>query len=388
MKLLFVHGIRVIKCEGKHYFDASYSAGVFERYFKYFDEITFLSRMVEDENAKNILEPVLDNRIIFEGISSYTELFNPETKKRIEKIVEQADAVIVRLPCDLAEVVQNIAQKSGKPVIAEVVACSFGALWYHSWKGRLVSGIYYFRLKKQVKKADHVMYVTQSFLQNRYPASGDYIGISDVDIGELEAEALKKRLLKIKDYSKDKKIILGTIGAVYVKYKGQRYVLKAMASLIKKGYNLEYQMVGGGTPTKLIKLAERLGIKDRIIFTGSLKHEDVFRWLDTIDIYVQPSDIEGLPRSMVEALSRACPMIGTRVGGIPELIEDKWTFKRKDIKGLEKVLEQMINANLHEIAQINYEKAKEYTNSSLNPRRDSYYKQVLKKHNMLAEDAN
>lgn len=383
MRLLFVHGIRVIEWEGKHYFDASYSVGVFERYFKYFDEITFLSRSVEDEGAKNTLAPVMDKRISFEGIRSYADLLKPETKERIKRSVEQADVVIVRLPCDLAEVVQNIAQQQGKPVIAEVVGCSFGALWYHSWKGRVVSPYYYLRLKRQVKKADHVMYVTQSFLQKRYPAKGDYIGISDVDIGELEPEALEKRLIKINSYSKDNKIVLGTIGAVYVKYKGQRYVLKAMASLIKKGYNLEYQMVGGGNPQKLKKLAQKLGIEDRVVFTGSLKHEDIFRWLDTIDIYLQPSDIEGLPRSMVEALSRACPMIGTSVGGIPELIEDKWTFKRKDVKGLEKVLEKMINADLQEIAQINFEKAREYTNSSLNPRRDSYYRKVLKKYNML-----
>lgn len=62
------------------------------------------------------------------------------------------------------------------------------------------------------------------------------------------------------------------------------------------------------------------GVADRVVFKGQMKHQQVLEWIDSLDIYIQPSMQEGLPRALIEAMSRACPAIGSSTGGIPELL--------------------------------------------------------------------
>ena len=57
-------------------------------------------------------------------------------------------------------------------------------------------------------------------------------------------------------------------------------------------------------------------------FAGSLPRAEVFRRIDACDLFVMPSRTEGLPRALVEAMARAAPAIGSRVGGIADLLED------------------------------------------------------------------
>ena len=68
-------------------------------------------------------------------------------------------------------------------------------------------------------------------------------------------------------------------------------------------------------------LARDLKIQDRVEFRGNLPAGDaVFAELDQADLFVLPSRQEGLPRAAIEAMARGLPCIGSRVGGIPELI--------------------------------------------------------------------
>ncbi len=84
-------------------------------------------------------------------------------------------------------------------------------------------------------------------------------------------------------------------------------------------------MVGGGrclsgNGEKAGRL--KLNIADRVEFLGEISSgRSIFEFLDSIDLFVMPSRAEGLPRALVEALSRGCPCIASTVGGIPELLE-------------------------------------------------------------------
>ena len=113
-----------------------------------------------------------------------------------------------------------------------------------------------------------------------------------------------------------------------VKWKGQKYVIKAIADLKNKGITgIEYQLIGSGTGKKLIRYAKKLGVENEVKVIGALPHSEVWKWYDSIDVYVQPSFSEGLCRSIVEAMSRACPIICSDVGGNYELIEKDFLFQ-------------------------------------------------------------
>ena len=73
----------------------------------------------------------------------------------------------------------------------------------------------------------------------------------------------------------------------------------------------------------LEKQARELGIIDRVLFTG-WRH-DLPRICADLDVLVVSSDNEGTPVSAIEAMAAGCPVVATRVGGLPDLIEDHKT---------------------------------------------------------------
>src|SRR5699024_6103659 len=100
--------------------------------------------------------------------------------------------------------------------------------------------------KKTVKNADYAVYVTNEYLQNKYPNQRKTTNVSNVSLKEFDDSVFKKRLRKIKKSENDK-IILGTAAAVDVVYKGQKYIIETLGKLKKEGItNYEYQLTGGG----------------------------------------------------------------------------------------------------------------------------------------------
>ena len=81
-------------------------------------------------------------------------------------------------------------------------------------------------------------------------------------------------------------------------------------------------MIVGDGPAResLDKYSRELGLQDKVIFTG-YRH-DIPRMLAAMDIFVLPSLVEGIPVSLLEAMAMEKPIVASRVGGIPEVIQD------------------------------------------------------------------
>ena len=107
-------------------------------------------------------------------------------------------------------------------------------------------------------------------------------------------------------------------------------------------------------------------------FKGVKPHDEVLQWMDTLDLYIQPSNTEGLPRSLIEAMSRGCPCVGSDAGGIPELLDPSCIFKKKNIGDLIKVIQYVIN-NMRACSDMCYEKAKEYKIQTIVKRRNEFF---------------
>ena len=231
------------------------------------------------------------------------------------------------MPSTIGFLAIDYAKKYKKPYLVEVVACPWDAFWNHSFKGKLFAPYMYYSTKRRVRNAKYVVYVTNEFLQKGYPTNGQNTNCSNVALMEFDNNVLGKRLDKIKSMQEASKIIIGTTAAVNVRHKGQQYVIKALGKLKKQGIaNYEYQLIGGGNQSYLKTIAEKYDVLEQVKFLGPVPHNEVFDWLDTIDIYVQPSRQEGLPRALIEAMSRGLPAFGANTAGIPELIEDEFIF--------------------------------------------------------------
>ena len=169
------------------------------------------------------------------------------------------------------------------------------------------------------------------------------------------------------------------MAAIHIRYKGHRFVLKAMSDLKKQGYtNIEYQVVGSGKQDYLRKIAHKYKVADCLTFIGQLPHDDVFNWLEKLDIYIQPSETEGLSRAIIEAMSVSCPIIASSAGGNSELINSNYIFKNRNVKQLEEKIKNMINNKeiMKNSARENFQNATQYDKEILRLKREEFYKKI------------
>ncbi|MDE6142352.1 MAG: glycosyltransferase family 4 protein, partial [Bacilli bacterium] len=330
-----------------------------KRYLKYFDEIVVSTRAKSiDKEKGNIDGYRMTNgeSVEVKPIRYYNDIPDAlknrnKIMKEVKAIVDSSDKIIVRMPSVIGMFACDVARKCNKPYLVEMVACPWDGYINHArFGGKILAPIMSLLTKKYLKLAPNVLYVTSNFLQGRYPSNGKQISCSDVELNDFDDNILNERIKRIDKF--DNNVIkLGTVASVQLKYKGQEYVFHAISELKKRGKKIDYYLAGGGDNSRLKKFVEDLNIEEEVHFLGSLPHEEVFDLVDKIDIYIQPSLQEGLPRALVEAMSRACPAVGSNAGGIPELLEEKVIFKKKNVKQIVNILENIDKETLVELSK-------------------------------------
>lgn len=106
--------------------------------------------------------------------------------------------------------------------------------------------------------------------------------------------------------------------------KGLRYLLDAMPAVLAEYPPTTLTLVGDGPLREILQQqVERLDINASVSFSGRVTHEEVVGYLCEADVFVFPSLNEGLPLSILEAMSVGLPVIASRVGGIPDVIREE-----------------------------------------------------------------
>lgn len=379
----FFHDVNLYSLpDGKKY-SVDFPYKLWDRYLKVFDKLLVVTRQEEMDQSSKKLEVSSGENVEFLKVENFIDLKNLNmwflAKRTIKAAVQRIDCAIIRLPSFIGNLAVKECIKQNKPYLIELVSCPWDALWNHSFIGKLVAPYMYFKTKFNIKSAKYVLYVTSRFLQKRYPTNGKSIDCSDVVLGKHDDKVLEKRISKIKS-NKGEKLIIGTTAAVNVKYKGQQYVIKALGELKRQGItSFEYQLVGGGDSLYLQSIAEKNNVSDCIKFLGAKSHKEVYEWLDTVDIYVQPSRQEGLPRALVEAMSRGVPAFGANTGGIPELLDSNYIFSntKNNISEICKILLTFNNKSMENQAKRNFEESKKYDEKSIEVKRHLFYKEFV-----------
>ena len=386
-KVLYVHGSkRFITSDEEIYgFDKDILISLKERYLYLGSDIKFIQFGISVDKSYtvdliNLKENGIDVIPAKYYLKPYDYKCRNETKRIIFEAVCQCDILIARVPSFIAYFAQEAAIKYKKPYILEVVACPWDALWNYSNLAKLIAPLALYRCKKSVAKAGYAMYVSNEFLQKRYPNAKKTCAVSDVILQEVPDDIFKKKIERLS--SINDKYIITTLAAVDVLYKGQQTVIEAIALLKKKGYHVEYHIAGSGDRTRLKNIAERFGVVDQVIFEGMLTADQVFELLDNTDIYVQPSKQEGLPRAVVEAMSRGCVCIGSYAGGIPELLDDICLFDQGSVKQIVRILEKLLQDKelRSQQSKTNFENAKKFRHTLLEQKRRAFYDEFISEH--------
>lgn len=120
------------------------------------------------------------------------------------------------------------------------------------------------------------------------------------------------------------RLVVGCVGRLEEPTKGGAVLIDAFEKVVHRCPSAVCLMVGDGPArSKLESRARRRGMESRLLFLG--ERRDIPRLLQALDLYVQPSLFEGFGLAAVEAMAAGLPVVASRVGGLPEVIEDGQT---------------------------------------------------------------
>ena len=115
--------------------------------------------------------------------------------------------------------------------------------------------------------------------------------------------------------------LIAVVANMNFKSKGHAHLIAAGREICREFPRAKFLFIGDGIERpELERTVEELRLRDHFLFLG--RRDDVANILACCDLFILPSWAEGLPNSVLEAMAAGVPVVATRVGGIPEIIED------------------------------------------------------------------
>ena len=238
MKAAFFHDTPLYT-DGKDYYSISFTYGMWKsRYLKVFDELIVCTRV---RNIADLSENVRKGYTISNGqgvvmapVSAYKTLPDMFLKRekiraQIKETLKNVDAAIIRLPSIIGLMACECCIEENVPWGVEVVTCVLDAYRGQGIKGRIVAPYLYRQNRKYIKMAGAAVYVTNNFLQQRYPTEAPSESISNVALDEPSGDVLERRLQKIEKMSEP--VVFGLVGSLDVNFKGHDVAIRALAGI-------------------------------------------------------------------------------------------------------------------------------------------------------------
>ncbi len=369
--------------DGRVWTQTTFAYSFWLRYLKVFDRVGVVARVRDVPTVPADWQQADGENVEFTAIPYYIGPWQYLRKaNQVKRIAQRAigadDALILRIPSQLATVMQPVIRRTKHPYAVEIVADPYDVFAPGSISNPLRP---FFRwlsprqLRQDCQRAMAAAYVTKFALQNRYPCPNLSQGISDVVLPDESIVAAPRPVRQAAGT-----ITLVFIGTMAQLYKAPDILIKAVAICVRQGLDLKLQMLGDGRfRSTLTELAATENISDNVNFLGQLASGSAVReQLDRADIFILPSYQEGLPRAMVEAMARALPCIGSSVGGVPELLPPEDLVVPGDVNALAaKIREIVTDPNrLAQMSARNLATAQAYRDEVLAVQRTDFYRYV------------
>ena len=164
------------------------------------------------------------------------------------------------------------------------------------------------------------------------------------------------------------------------RYKGFDVLLRAVRCCLDLNLDLKLVLVGEGQYRRELEaLADSLGVGRHVTFTGQLPSGSAIRErLDRAHLFVMPSRTEGMPSAMLEAMARGLPCLGSRIGGIPELLPENDLVMPGDVPNLAAKIKDVTTRpdRMKQMAARNLETAHQFHEKKLRALRTEFYRYV------------
>lgn len=131
----------------------------------------------------------------------------------------------------------------------------------------------------------------------------------------------------------------------FVALKGHSTLIESFAEVIKTGANAKLHLAGDGPDWGACnQLVHRLGLQNHVVFHGRVAHESMPAIYQQMDVYVSPSQFEGLPVTFLEAMACGLPIISGRIRAVQGILDNSNSvlFDADSAQALASVMLEMI----------------------------------------------
>ena len=253
---------------------------------------------------------------------------------RIEELARELRPDVLHAHSPVLNAIPAIraGKKLGIPVVYEIRAFWEDAAVDH---GTTTEGSVRYRVTRALetwalKRIDHAFTICEGLrrdiVERGIPAAKLTVIPNAVDVEGFQLSGAADPVLR-RELGLEGTTVLGFVGSFYA-YEGLDLLLEAFPALLKKRPELRLLLVGGGPQEANLKAqAQRLGVADKLIFTGRVPHSEVSRYYDQIDLLASPRHSMRLtelvtPLKPLEAMAQGRLFVASDVGGHRELIRD------------------------------------------------------------------
>lgn len=365
MNLLYVADNGFSYHEGKYYCTPPNKVNI-EQYKKYFNNVVVIARLSKYQDNAFEIDPNI--KVFLIRKNHFEELWR--YMKSYENLY---DAVLMRNGINGC-VAGIFARIMDKKTIAYCGAdpYEYQRLEKNFFRRKVLAYLWKDLEQWKMINADYAQYCTE-YLYRKYPTSKPYLICSNADVS-IDENDYWDRLRNIK--KNKNKYVIGMIGKVN-ENKGIRTIIQTCANLDE---SYTFEVIGDGEIDSFIEDINTMGVSKRMKFLGYYTDkEKIKEWLKGIDVYIQPSLSEGMPRATIEAMSMACPCIATNIAGLPDLLKKEYLIDPNDHIALAKKIKWLIEDKiaLTRAAKYCFEEAKKFDKKLRDRKLDYFFYEII-----------
>lgn len=380
MKVLVTGSVHLYKDKaGNFYSPTVYNYDFLKRYLAVFDEVMLMGKVKPDAYKSEMkMQKVSGKGVTIIELPWYRGIRGMAKKiLRLAGIMREegkrSDCYIFRI-AQIESFLMYMFRKRNRPYAVEIVN-NPKTLEELSEFQKIINGFF---IKRMIKSASGVSYVTREMLQKEYPADEQHQFVSSYSSAEIKEEDIATAP---KRYTGQEPLrIVHVSNAIESDGKGHVTLIDAISRIKVEGYFVQVYFVGEGTKIpEFEEYAKEKGTEDIVHFIGRISgHEKMLEFLKTCDLMVFPSKSEGLPRTIIEAMAVGLPCIASNVGGLPELLDKEYLFAPTDVQGIVEKICYLINnpQELENMSKKNIANVKQYSSDLLMKRRITFYENL------------
>ncbi len=238
------------------------------------------------------------------------------------------------------------ARKAGVPVVVHTIH----GLPFHPYQPRLTHRLYVTLERMAARRSDKIICVADAMTAQAVAAGvaapNKFVTIySGMDLDAFLAADTKRDEVRRRLGFGRGDLVVGKIARLF-ELKGHEYVFESFRRLAGRFPTLKLMLVHDGILRKDFgQQLERMGLRDRVIFTGIVPPDEIPELIAAMDVLVHASLREGLARTLPQALAVGRPVVSFDVDGAREVVFDDKTgylVPAKDVDGLTAALERLL----------------------------------------------